>query len=302
MRFCFLIISALLQFYLFLSLGTDVFTVIFCIPFFMYVALKWTEYVFLLFENTAVGQMAASDQKPTACVIYTVIDEIDGAISAARKIYDDGNREKLCFVFLCDCKRSYFHWSSSDDKKCSTAVEKVKLLNKYTGIPVYLFVQKRSYRTDNCSFDASGMDAGIFNLVHYIRRDPIGFAFVYADSGYIHRVGYLVTVDGKCGVKEDGINEMSRLLSSQWYKPLIDKGRVTEGYGVLSDTRRYNGYGAVNVDAYYKLVNNCDFGAVSDKLRVLRSGKRYIIRRGYDICISQLRSDFKELKNILSLG
>ncbi len=205
-----------------------------------------------------------------------------------------GNIKVCC---LADFKAAGMPRKPEDRHIVKAAKQAVDSLNaKYDG-GFILAVRPRSYSETQNEFIGKERKRGaITELIRAIKGNSKGFLEIHGDAENLEMVKYLIALDWDTGMLFDSARELVAIAEHPLNRPVIKKGRVVSGYGILvpkaenrlcengktyfenifsgdSGITAYNsfsceryqdlfgesifcGKGLINVDAYYEVLDN----------------------------------------------
>lgn len=142
-----------------------------------------------------------------------------------------GNTKVCC---LADFKAAGMPRKPEDKHIIKAASETVDRLNKKYGGGFILAVRPRSYSETQNEFIGKERKRGaITQLVRAIKGNRKGFLVLHGDSENLEKVKYIIAYDWDTRFVFDSARELVAIAEHPLNSPIIDKGRVVRGYGIL---------------------------------------------------------------------
>lgn len=140
---------------------------------------------------------------------------------------------KLCC--LADYPGAQTPVRPEDKTALRAAVNAFDRLNSKYGGGFILAVRRRTYSETQNEFTGRERKRGaITDLVAAIKGDGKAFACLHGDIAELHKVKYLIALDGDTRLAFDGARELIAAAEHPSNRPVIEGGRVVRGYGIIA--------------------------------------------------------------------
>lgn len=207
----------------------------------------------------------------TVSTILPTADKMSELEKHLEKLYLSNCTDNIKICCLADFKAAGMPRKPEDKNIVKSANEMLDRLNKKYGGGFILAVRPRMHsKTQNEFIGRERKRGAITELVRAIKGSSKGFSVFGGDTEEIQRVKYLITLDADTELVFDSVKELIAVAEHPLNMPVIKKGRVVEGYGILAP-KTETGLKSKNHTVFSRLAAG-DSGIVSYDLL---TGERY---------------------------
>lgn len=140
---------------------------------------------------------------------------------------------KICC--LADLKAAGMPRKPEDKTVIKAAKEAVDRLNRKYGGGFILAIRPRVHsKTQNEFIGRERKRGAITELIRAIKGNEKGFSVIYGDIPELSKVKYLIALDADTELVFDSASELIAVAEHPLNRPVIKKGRVISGYGILA--------------------------------------------------------------------
>ncbi|MBQ4120684.1 MAG: DUF3131 domain-containing protein, partial [Clostridia bacterium] len=171
----------------------------------------------------------------TLVVIPTLLTKEDPAsFDKLERFYLSNKDKNILFGLLYDLADAKTETTDQDRFLLSYAEEKIATLNEQYRGQFFLAIRKRSFSDSETKYIGSERKRGaLIDLVRFIYGEDNGFSLVAGNTDFIKSASYLVTLDADTNLYIGAIKDMVGAMLHPANRPVIEKGAVRGGYGVL---------------------------------------------------------------------
>lgn len=159
---------------------------------------------------------------------------------------------KICC--LADLKAAGMPRKPEDKTVIKAAKEAVDRLNRRYGGGFILAVRPRVHsETQNEFIGRERKRGAITELIRAIKESGKGFSVIHGDASELDKVKYLIALDADTELVFDSARELIAVAEHPLNRPVIRKGRVVSGYGILAP-KTENSLRSKNSTVFAKLI------------------------------------------------
>lgn len=159
---------------------------------------------------------------------------------------------KICC--LADLKAAGMPRKPEDKTVIKAAKETVDRLNRRYGGGFILAVRPRVHsKTQNEFIGRERKRGAITELIRAIKEGGKGFSVIHGDASELDKVKYLIALDTDTQLVFDSARELIAVAEHPLNRPVIKKGRVVSGYGILAP-KTENSLRSKNSTVFAKLI------------------------------------------------
>lgn len=199
------------------------------------VALKSADFIFSMLTRTSPCPALQADMLPqgklTLTVITALADDSAKSISALERLYLTNGGEGFYFGLLADLPEAEAETDKGDEKLLTEAAERIKSLNLRYGNRFCLFVRRRTENGEGVWNGRERKRGAIEELIRCICGKDGGF--LLREGPDITGVPFLLTLDADTSLPPEGVQVLTGMLLHPLNRPVIGRGRVAEGYGII---------------------------------------------------------------------
>lgn len=175
------------------------------------------------------------DSAKTLVVIPTLLTKEDSApFEKLERFYLSNKDDNILFGLLFDLTDARSETTERDAALLSFAEEKISALNETYDRRFFLAVRKRSFSRSEKKYIGSERKRGaLIDLVSFIYGEDDRFSLVSGNTDFIKSAAYLVTLDADTNLYIGAVKEMVGAMLHPSNRPVIEKGAVRSGYGIL---------------------------------------------------------------------
>ena len=170
----------------------------------------------------------------TVSVILPAADNIKKLEKHLEHLYLSNciNNIKICC--LADFKEADMPAVPEDKVILNAAISAIERLNKKYSGGFVLAARPRKYSKTQDKFIGKERKRGaITELVKAIKGNRKGFSMLCGDTRHLDKVKYIIALDSDTDLVFDSAVELIAITEHPLNRPVINNGRVTEGYGIL---------------------------------------------------------------------
>ncbi len=175
------------------------------------------------------------DSAKTLVVVPTLLTKEDSApFEKLERFYLSNKDDNLLFGLLFDLADAKSEVTDRDAALLAFAEEKIAALNETYNRRFFLTVRKRSFsKSENKYIGSERKRGALIDLVSFIYGEDNRFSLVSGNTDFIKSASYLVTLDADTNLYIGAVKEMVGAMLHPSNRPVIEKGAVRGGYGIL---------------------------------------------------------------------
>lgn len=183
-----------------------------------------------------LGLTEIPDSAITLTVITTLLfgGEKDKTVfDSLEEFYLKNKKKNSYFGVLADLPDSKKPQNPEDIATISYAKDRVEKLNKTYGGVFSLFLRQRTLNEKDMVWTGKERKRGaVCDLVSAVKTTENPF-FVTVNDAYLKKVKYIITLDRDTTLPLEGVIDLVNIMLHPKNRPVIEKGRVVKGYGIL---------------------------------------------------------------------
>ncbi|MBQ2973852.1 MAG: hypothetical protein IJE19_05805 [Clostridia bacterium] len=180
------------------------------------------------------NQVANAHALITVSVIMPPADKISELENHLEQLYLSNCTGNIKVCCLADFKGAGMPRKPEDKTMIKAAKDAVDRLNrKYSGGFILAVRPRVHSETQNEFIGRERKRGAITELVRAIKGSEKGFSVLHGDTSELKKVKYLIALDADTGLVFDSARELIAVAEHPLNRPVINNGRVTEGFGIL---------------------------------------------------------------------
>lgn len=182
------------------------------------------------------GKIPESAQ--TLVVVSALLTSPSKVSDFAKKLeqfYYSNGTGSIMFAVLADLKESRIPEKPEDKAIKEAAAKEISALNRKYGNHFCLILRSRRYsHTQDCFTGWERKRGAIVELVRMIKGQITSVCLFEGDCEKLKKTKYIIALDADTGLVMDSATEMVSAAVHPLNKPVVEKGRVTQGFGILA--------------------------------------------------------------------
>ena len=178
---------------------------------------------------------AIPDHAKTLVVIPTLLTKEDPTpFEKIERFYLSNKDDNILFGLVFDLADNDSEINEKDSFLLAYAEEKITELNEIYPHRFFLAVRKRSFsESENKYIGKERKRGALIDLVSFIYEEEQPFSLLLGNTNFIKSATYLVTLDADTNLYIGAVKEMVGAMLHPANRPVIERGAVRKGYGVL---------------------------------------------------------------------
>ncbi len=170
----------------------------------------------------------------TVSTVMPSADKMGSLEAHIEQLYLSNGSEHIKICCLADFKNAGMPRKPEDKTLLKSAKEAIDRLNRKYGGGFILAVRPRVHSVTQNEFIGRERKRGaITELIRAIKGNEKGFSVIHGDVSELMKVKYLIALDADTGLVFDSARELIAAAEHPLNRPVIEKGRVIGGYGIL---------------------------------------------------------------------